>query len=94
MYMAGAIGAQYSISFAGHMSLQSVVYPFFITIGLVLATAASIRSPFTMGAWHSTHTGASWNVKLSLIHPLQSSDEQDHIEVNSSGASSTGFFRE
>jgi hypothetical protein len=56
--------------------------------------AASIRSPFTIGDWHSTHTGAAENVKLSRIHPLQPSAEQDHIEVNSSGASSTGFFRE
>jgi len=66
----------------------------FDRIGLVFSTVTSIFSLLTITDWHREQTGATENVKLSLIQPLQSSAEQDHMAVISSGTSSCGFLRE
>jgi hypothetical protein len=63
-------------------------------LGLVLTSATSIFSLFTIWVWHIGHAGSEEKAKLSLIHPLQFSSEQDQIVVISSGNSSTGLFRE
>lgn len=65
-----------------------------IWLELVFASATRFRSPFTITEWHWEHTGAMDNEKLSRIHPLQFSFEQDQIGVISKGESSSGLFRE
>jgi len=60
----------------------------------VLARTAIFFSPLTIADLHCGHVGSFEKVKLSRIHPLQSSLEHIHTDVISIGTSSCDFFRE
>lgn len=66
----------------------------YLWIGLVLSTAASILSPFTIFAWQMGHVGELEKLKLSRIQPLQFSVGHDQMAVSSCGTSSGGLFFE
>jgi hypothetical protein len=63
--------------------IDSLLHQDDFIVGWGLSTTCSTLVDFSISALQSGHLGVSSLLKLSLIHPLQSAEEQAQISVSS-----------